>query len=63
MSEASITPDESRARAQLLRDEAAGAPAFQTVRLERLLRAADRFERLARRLEWDLARRTAGASA
>ncbi len=63
MSEASITPDQSRSRAQMLRGEAAGVPAFQTDRLERLLRAADRFDSLARRLEWDRERRAGGASA
>lgn len=63
MSHASITPDQSRTRAQMLRGEAADVPAFQTDRLERLLRAADRFDSLARRLEWDRERRVGGASA
>jgi hypothetical protein len=57
MSEIPMTPEASRARAQMLRDEAAGVPAWQTDRMERLLRAADRFDSLARRLEWDHERR------
>ncbi|MGU3495906.1 hypothetical protein ACLBXM_17840 [Xanthobacteraceae bacterium A53D] len=46
-----ITPDDCRVRAQILRSEAAGLPVSNFDRIERLTRAADRFEATARRLE------------
>ncbi len=58
-----ITPDQARSRARLLRDEAAGLPLGHIDRYERLLRAADRFESLARRMEWDNERPRAGVAA
>jgi len=63
MSEPLLSPEQSRARAQVLRDEAAGVPAGHTDRVERLTRAATRFESLARRLEWDRARHQEGKAA
>lgn len=63
MSAPLLSPEQSHTRAQMLRDEAAGVRAGQTDRVERLTRAADCFDSLARRLEWDRARHQEGKAA
>ncbi|GGF56469.1 hypothetical protein GCM10007301_15160 [Azorhizobium oxalatiphilum] len=58
-----ISPTDCRQRACLLRSEAAGVPWHHTDRIDRLHRAATRFDSLARRLEWDRDRQRAHGEA